>query len=91
MELNISKIIEDKENLILERREISFLVDAEKCPSISEIVDLVSENFKVNKDLTIIKKIKGKFGRDNFLISTFLYKDAEQKEKFEGIKKKAAI
>ncbi len=82
------EIIEDKENFLLNRKEIKIVVEAEKTPSLEEALNIVSENFKAEKDLIVINQVKGKFGRNTFLISAFIYKNKEDKDKLEGVKKK---
>jgi len=82
------EIIEDKENFLLNRREIKIVVEAEKTPSFEEALNIVSENFKAEKDLIVVNEVKGKFGRNTFLISSFIYKSKEDKEKYEREKKK---
>ena len=84
------EVLEEKENFLLDRKEIKIIVDAEKNPSYVEALNLVSEKFKAEKDNVVIKGIKGKFGRDTFLISAFIYKSKEDKEKFEKKKEKKA-
>ena len=81
------KIIEEKNNELLNRKELKLLVEAEKNPSMSEALEKVSTHFKAEKDCVIIKAIKGKFGRNTFLISAFIYKSKEDLVKVEPKKK----
>jgi len=81
------KIIEDKENSLLNRREVKVVTEAEKNPSFSDAENLISEKFKADKELIVIKNIKGKFGRNTFLITSFIYKNKEDKENTEPKKK----
>ena len=82
------KVIEDKQNELLNRREVKIIVEAEKNPSFSESLKLVGETFKSQEDLIEVKEIKGKFGRSTFLISAFIYKTKEEKERSEKKKEK---
>ncbi len=86
--MKISKIIEDKENFLINRREVKFLVESAKNPSFDEANNLLAEHFKSEKDNLKVKQIKGKFGRNTFLVSGFIYKNKEDKEKFEEKKEK---
>ena len=88
--MKISKTIEDKENFLINRREIKFIVESEKNPGFDETINLIAEHFKSEKDNLEVKQIKGKFGRDTFLVSVFIYKSKEDKEKFERKKEKKA-
>lgn len=85
------KIIENKENNLLNRREVKIILEADKNPAFPEMIKLVSENFKAEEDLIEIKEIKGKFGRSTFLISAFIYKTKEDKAKLEKKKEKKAV
>ncbi len=82
------EILENKENFLLNRKEIKIIVEAEKTPSCDEAINIVAEKFKVDKDLIVINQVKGEFGSRKFLINSFIYKSKEDKEKYEGKKKK---
>ena len=81
------KIIEDKQNLLLNRKEVKIVVEAEKNPNVQEASKLVSEHFKAQEENIEIKEIKGKFGRKTFLIEANIYGSKEDKEKIEPKKK----
>lgn len=82
------KVIEDKNNSLLKRREIKVIVEAEKNPSMQEAGKLILEHFKAQEENVAIKQIKGKFGRDTFLITANIYHSKEDKEKTEPKAKK---
>ena len=84
------KIIEDKENDLLNRREVKIIIEAGKNPSFEEADNLIIKEFKAEKENIVVKSIKGKFGRDTFLITAFIYKSKEDKEKLEKKKEKKA-
>lgn len=86
--MKISKTLEDKENSLLNRREIKVVVEADKNPSFQDAEDLIVEKFKADKNLVAIKGIKGKFGRNTFLIISFIYKNLQDKENLERKKEK---
>ncbi|MBM3234399.1 hypothetical protein FJZ19_04890 [Candidatus Pacearchaeota archaeon] len=81
------KIIEDKQNNLLNRREVKIIVEASKNPSFPEASKIISEHFKAQEELIAVYEIKGKFGRDTFLISASIYKTKEDKNKTEKQKK----
>ena len=74
------KTLEDRENLLLNRREIKVIVEAPKNPSFQEACKLISEKFKADEELIDVRNIGGKFGRDTFLISAYVYKNKKDKE-----------
>jgi len=82
------KILEEKENNLLNRKEVKIIVEAAKNPSFQEAENWIAEKFKAEKELIVIKGIKGKFGRNTFLITSFIYKSKEAKEKLEKKKEK---
>jgi len=73
------KTIEDKNNELLNRREVKVIVEAEKNPGFPEACKIVSDKFKSAEELIEVNGIKGKFGRNTFLISAFIYKNKEDK------------
>ena len=77
------EILQDKDNFLFNRKEIKLIVEAEKSPSFEEASEVVSKEFKAEKDNILVKEVRGKFGRNTFLISAFVYKTKEDKEKFE--------
>ena len=74
---------EEKENFLLNRREVKIIVEAPNTPNYEEAAKLISEKFNAEKENLVIKGVKGKFGRNTFLISAFIYKSKEDKEKTE--------
>ena len=86
--MEISKTLEDKENKLLNRKEIKLLVKADKAPSKQETIKLIAEKENKPEENIIIERIKGKFGRDTFLIEAKAYNTKEDKEKIEKVKKK---
>jgi ribosomal protein S24E len=82
------KILEEKDNILLNRKEVKIIVDAEKNPNFADMTKEVAGHFKVDEKLVHVNKIKGKFGRDTFLINAFVYKTVEEKEKQNKVKEK---
>lgn len=81
------KIIADKENFLLNRKEMRFVAESDKTPSLQEAMVIVSSNTKASPDVIAIKLVKGKFGRNTFLIEANVYKNKEDRDKFEPKKK----
>jgi len=81
------KTLEDKQNVLLKRREVKIIVEAGKNPSMQEASKAIAENFKTAEENVAIKEIKGKFGMKTFLISANVYNNKEDKEKIEPKKK----
>ena len=85
--MQIKQILEEKTNELLSRKEVKVIVEASKNPAVDEAINLLAEKFKTEKDNIAVKLIKGKFGRNTFLINAFVYKSKEDKEKIEPKKK----
>ncbi len=77
------KIIEDKQNPLLKRREVKVIAEAGKNPGMQEASQLISGHFKAQEESIAVKNIKGKFGRNTFLIAANIYNNKEDKEKTE--------
>ncbi len=76
------KIVEQKQNPLLKRQEVKILVESEKNPTYPEAKEVIANEFKGNKDNILIRKVKGKFGTNTFLVSAEIYETKEDKEKF---------
>lgn len=86
------KIISEKDNTLLNRKEVKLLVEAEKNPGFADMLKAVAEKYKIDENFISVNKIKGKFGRNTFLVTSFIYKSKEEKEKAETKKeKKSAV
>jgi len=82
------KIIQDRQNDLLKRREVKVVVESSNNPSIDEAKKIVVDEFKVGEGGISIKKVAGKFGRKTFLIVANIYKSKEDKDKAEPKTKK---
>ncbi|MEK6875424.1 MAG: hypothetical protein AABX30_01960 [Nanoarchaeota archaeon] len=78
------KIIQNKENPLFERKEIKFLIESSNTPTISNSIEIISEKFSSTPEKIRIHKIKGKFGRNSFLITADIYKTKEAREKYDN-------
>lgn len=81
-------ILEEKKNNLLNRKEIKIIVEAGKNPSFAEAEELIAKEFKAVKENIAVKAIKGKFGRNTFLINAFIYDSIQAKEKLEKKREK---
>jgi len=81
------KFIEDKQNVLLKRREVKLIVESEKNPTMEGSCKLLAEHFKTTEENIAVKEIRGKFGRKTFLIEANIYNSKEDKDKTEPKKK----
>lgn len=77
------KILSDNKNDLFKRREIKMIVQHSGNPGFASALKTVSEHFKAHADHIAVHNVKGKFGRDTFLIDAFIYNSKEDKEKTE--------
>jgi ribosomal protein S24E len=82
------KIIEDKNNELLNRREVKIVIEANKNPSMQESTKMIADEFKASEENISLKVVKGKFGRKTFLVVASIYNNKEDKEKTEVTTKK---
>jgi len=84
------KIISTKKNEGLERQEFVLTVEAGKNPTKKEIIEIL----KTEDGLTIVKKIRGSFGKGHFDVEAVVYATKEARDRIEvtprKIRKKAA-
>lgn len=83
--------IKEQENSLLKRKEVKLIFEAEKTPSYAEAEEIVSKEFGKEKETIAVKEVKGKFGRNTFLISSYLYNSKEDKDKIEPKKKEKKV
>lgn len=64
-------------NDLFNRQEISFIIEAEKNPSFADMRKLISEKYSCPEEAIDVYNIKGKFGRNTFLIKANIYDSKE--------------
>ncbi len=77
------KILNEKKNPIFDRREIEVNVVMDITPKIKEAEELIGKEFSANPENVKIKKIKGRFGSNSFIITANIYSSKEEKDKVE--------
>ena len=82
------KILEEKENQLLKRKEIQIVLESEIVPSRASVEKLISEKFSAKIENMKIKKIQGKFGSKSFKITAKIYESEKDKNDTEIKKKK---
>jgi len=88
--MNIKK--EFKNNL-LKRIELEFDYESDSNPGYEGVKKVVSEKYKADEGLIVVKKVSGNFGSNEFNVIVFIYensdamKKAEPKPKEKGGKK----
>lgn len=81
--MKMAKVLKDFKNDLMQRREVTLIVPAEKSLGFEEAVKNVSEHFKADSETIAIKKVIGKFGRKDFAIVACIYSSKDAKEKTE--------
>ena len=76
-------IIKEKKNPIFNRREIEVNAVFEISPKIKDAEELIGKKFSADSEKVKIKKIKGRFGSNTFVITANIYNSKEDKEKIE--------
>jgi ribosomal protein S24E len=83
-----TKILEEKENPLFNRREIVFEVISDITPSYSETEKYISEKFNADAKNIKIHHINGKFGVKKFIVDVSIYNSDKDKNNFEITTKK---
>ena len=80
------EIIERKENPLLDREEITFELhyDGESTPSRLSVQSKLAAIVNADAERTIIRKIKGKFGRQISIGQAYVYESIEIKNRVEA-------
>jgi ribosomal protein S24E len=68
-------------NELFNREEISLVVTGEKNPEFTELKKQLASKFKKSEDIIEVYNIKGKFGRNTFLIKAYIYDSDKDLEK----------
>ena len=82
------KILKQRENPLFNRKEVEIIIEANITPKMSEAEALVAKEFSSHADNIKIRKIKGRFGSKNFIITAKIYNSKEDKDKIEPKEKK---
>jgi len=84
MRLNLIKFKmetkKDFKNELMNRRELSLIVDSVKNPSFAEMSKVISEEFKCPEENIMVENVKGKFGSQTFLVKASIYTSKELKD-----------
>lgn len=81
------KILKQRENPLFNRKEIEIIIETDIAPKISQAEQFVAKEFSSHADNIKIRKIKGRFGSKNFIITANIYNSKEDRENIEKDKK----
>lgn len=81
------EILKQRENPLFNRKEIEISIETNVAPKISEAEAFIAKELSSNPENVKIKKIKGNFGSQRFIISANIYNSKEDKDKIEKSKK----
>jgi ribosomal protein S24E len=82
------EIIDNRENTLLNRKEVKLQVEAVGNLGFSGAEKVVAEEFKAKEDVIAVRNIYSNFGSGKFLIEAFIYGSKEHKELIEPKPKK---
>jgi len=82
-------ILKTENNILLGREELKLIIKTDKTPSFADVVKLIAEQVKKPEESIFVEGIKGKFGRESFLVKAYVYKTKEDKEKAHPVKVKS--
>ncbi len=83
------ELIEEKQNSLLNRKELRLNIsELESPPSMEIAKKMIAEKFSVPEESVHVSKIAGKFGSNNFTLTANIYASNSEREKFHVRKKK---
>ena len=71
------------ENPLLKRREVRHSIHKKANPGFAEASKEIAEHFKVSEDLIVVKAVRSGFGKGEFVVEAYVYKDAESRKHVE--------
>jgi len=83
-----ANILKQKENPLFNRKEVEVSVEKDVAPKMQEASEFIAKEFSSHADHVKIKKIKGRFGSNKFIISASIYHSKDDKDNIEPKSKK---
>ena len=78
------KIINEQENILLSRKEVTTSINFDgKTPSRKDVQKELAKKLKAKEPMTIIKKIDNEYGSTFAKVSAYIYSDEEVMNKLE--------
>ncbi len=77
------KIINQRENPLFNRKETEISIETDVAPKIKEAEEFVAKEFSSHADNVKIRKIRGRFGSNNFIITASIYHSKDDKDNIE--------
>ena len=77
------EILEEKENLLFNRKEIHFKIESNSAPSREDIRKFISEKFSSSIEKIKVNKVLGNFGSKIFNVEAKIYDSKEDKDQTE--------
>lgn len=77
------KIISDKKNVLLKRREVVCEMECASNPGFAQSTKEIAKETGVSEEVVAIKKIDSSYGTSKFVVSAFLYDSVDEKNKIE--------
>lgn len=71
------QIQKESKNELFKRQEVSLILESDKNPNFSDVKKKLSEKFSKPEEAIDVYNIKGKFGRNTFLIKAYVYDSKE--------------
>jgi|WetSurMetagenome_2_1015567.scaffolds.fasta_scaffold393682_2 ribosomal protein S24E len=81
-------ILTEKQNPMFNRKELVVSINTNVSPKISEAEAFIAKEFSSSAENVKVRKIKGRFGSTNFVITANIYSSKEEKDKIEDKAKK---
>lgn len=74
------QVKKDIRNDLMNRREVSVILESDKNPGFAEASKIIADHFKANEENVAVENVRGKFGRNTFLLSASIYDSRDLKD-----------
>jgi ribosomal protein S24E len=82
--LDKMQVLQDRDNKLLNRKEVKVVFESSGNPGKEKAKEVIVSEFKVTPELVKVESVKGKFGRNTFLVNAIVYSSKDAYEKIEG-------
>lgn len=71
------KILSEKKNTLLHRKEVKVLIEAPSNPGIKASSEEIANHFKTKTELVVVKRLNSQYGKSEFMVEALIYDNAQ--------------
>lgn len=81
------KVLHEKNNSLLKRKEVLVESDYEANPGFEKAGNDLAQHFKTENDVVVVRKVGSSYGSEQFVIEAMIYNSVKDKNDIEPKKK----